>query len=350
MLCARCRIDVRGWPRVVYSDNGTHFRGEFDNELAKQDIRHVWAPAYHPSSVGLAERHVQLVLSLLRKELQSEEDAIFKWDEYIPKITHLANTRVIRAHGFTPSELLLGFNPRRHHDMEEIEATLRQEALASQPGEVIDEGISVEEANYEAHLAKMDEMRDMATKLRLSEQDRVAERSYKEAKKEYKGGDLVLQRRLAQDNQKSHKLEPRWEGPYQVGKISENSKSIMLRDIHSGKDKGKYHTNDVKPFIIRKENIPEGEEWNSVAARNDRVRVNTRNWLALRDKARQDMAVEFHKIGRPVTTDDLDQALIDREANPFRSVPTGYHSGMPDETDWRYWQLRAVTLADLFEE
>lgn len=31
-------------------------------------------------------------------------------------------------------------------------------------------------------------------------------------------GYLVRLRRLAQDNQKSHKLEPRWEGPYRVQK------------------------------------------------------------------------------------------------------------------------------------
>ena len=68
-------------------------------------------------------------------------------------------------------------------------------------------------------------------------------------------GDLVHLRRLAQDNQKSHKLESRWEGLYtccKVEKISNYKRSVYLDDLHSGKRKGKSHVNEVALYRQRK--------------------------------------------------------------------------------------------------
>ncbi len=37
---------------------------------------------------------------------------------------------------------------------------------------------------------------------------------------------LVKLRRLDQDHQKSHKLEPRWEGPYLIERVSAHGRSV----------------------------------------------------------------------------------------------------------------------------
>lgn len=60
-------------------------------------------------------------------------------------------------------------------------------------------------------MAEIDELRDTAAALRLKRQMKQAEESKAEfdRKKKTKKDDLVLLRRLAQDNQHSYKLEPR---------------------------------------------------------------------------------------------------------------------------------------------
>ena len=301
-------------------------------------------PYYHPSSVGLAERYVQLIIKLLRAEIQKHEDGIFIWDEFLPSIIEAANTRFIRIYGYSPAELLLGFNPIYHRGMIDLESEIRQESIVSQEPNMVDESMSVEEANYEVRLARLDEIRNIATKNRLMHQERVAESSDKHGKIIYKNGDLVLLRRLAQDKQKSHKLEPRWEGPYIIDKKNDHEKSLVLRNIHSDDNKGKYHTNDVKPFVERREHVPDEESWQSIMARNEKARTDTRNRQAMREQARKHMIEEFLKIGRPITDDDIEDAIKGRESNLFKNVPQKYESGFPEETDWEYWRHRAVNL------
>lgn len=77
------------------------------------------------------------------------------------------------------------------------------------------EGLSKEAATYEIRIAKTDEMRGLDVERRLAMGEEHAADTDKD-KREYEVGDLVRHRRLAQDNQRSRKLEPRWEGPYTV--------------------------------------------------------------------------------------------------------------------------------------
>ena len=50
------------WPRAVYHDNGSHFKKHFTAKLEQMGVKQMMAPITHPSSVGLAERYVQLIL------------------------------------------------------------------------------------------------------------------------------------------------------------------------------------------------------------------------------------------------------------------------------------------------
>ena len=54
--------DKFGWPRAIYHDNGSHFKNHFTTKLAQMGVKQMTAPITHPSSVGLAERYVQLIL------------------------------------------------------------------------------------------------------------------------------------------------------------------------------------------------------------------------------------------------------------------------------------------------
>ena len=104
-------VDLLGWPLSIYTDNGPHFTGkEFHGLLEERGVRHFPAPKSHPQSVGLAERYVQLLLNILKKEMQRASKVT--WDEHIPGASRTLNTRALRVHGFSPAELLCSFNPR----------------------------------------------------------------------------------------------------------------------------------------------------------------------------------------------------------------------------------------------
>jgi len=102
-----------GWPRTVYTDNGAHFvSGEFAKVLRMLSVVHLPAPKSHPQSVGLAERYVKLLVdglkvTIMGKKLQQED-----WDLVVDSVVNAINTRVLSVHGFSPAELLLGYNPR----------------------------------------------------------------------------------------------------------------------------------------------------------------------------------------------------------------------------------------------
>jgi hypothetical protein len=102
-------------------------------------------------------------------------------------------------------------------------------------------------------VARLDDLRDAALRRKIHEQERQESKSASKfiGKTVIKARDLVLLRRLAQDNQHSHKLEPWWLSPYLVKKISSNKKSAILKELHSDAVKGKYHINNLKPFIQR---------------------------------------------------------------------------------------------------
>lgn len=59
-------VPVFGWSKVMYTDNGKHFTGLHTQELLRSHgVVQITAPVYSPSSVGLAERYVNLLMGRL---------------------------------------------------------------------------------------------------------------------------------------------------------------------------------------------------------------------------------------------------------------------------------------------
>ena len=56
----------------------------------------------------------------------SSSDAMQRWDEYLDTVVQAINTRVLKVHGYTPSQLFLGFNIRTHQLDEVLEDSLRR--------------------------------------------------------------------------------------------------------------------------------------------------------------------------------------------------------------------------------
>lgn len=106
-------VPVFRFPFCLFHGNGSHFTGvEITAFFELHGTTQIRAPISHPSSVGLVERNVQLVISQVRKwVLDRGPGAKMIWRRSIPEIIPSINGRLVRLHGFTPSEIMLGYVP-----------------------------------------------------------------------------------------------------------------------------------------------------------------------------------------------------------------------------------------------
>jgi hypothetical protein len=226
----------------VYTDNGAHFTGAgFHGRLQEKDIKHFPAPKTHPQSVGLSERYVQLLMNVVKR--MTITCGQHNWDICVPLAVKALNSRIVRVHGYTPSELLFGFIPRGHKEK-------TAEDL------IIMEGL--DERAYGLRLSHLEEMRDMAGE-RMTKTADAVERASKAAWTPLIEGDLVLLRRFRVVAHHGLKLEPLWEGPYRLVEMSYHGKSGRLQDLitgdivrtRKGSLREKVHVNDLKLYVHR---------------------------------------------------------------------------------------------------
>ena len=310
-------------------------------------VKQIFAPSYHLSSVGLVERYVQMVLAVLRTMLQHSQEFIFSWDAFMPHVSNAINTKVIRIHGYSPAQLLLGFEPKYVAGMESLNDEIRGSLIAANVEEMMTQGSSPDEAHHTVRLASIDEIRHRAIERRLQEQERTAlktERTGESASE----GDLVLVRRLAQDNQHSHKLELRWEGLYIVTRVEEHRKSVWVHPLQSEKLKGKYHMNDIKIFVKRTENNSEFRDWRTVAEINEGVRTQIRKWMEHRSVEQKKKKQEWRNEGKdPRVEERREKEKLAREWwNKDRVAYAG--AALRENED--YWTPKAVNLHSLQDD
>lgn len=103
-------VPIVGWPNSVYSDNGSHFTSSAIQEMWKDHgVFHFTAAISHPQPVGLSKRYVQMDMGWVCLKYNSA-GSLKDWGLDV-KVTIIdINTRCIRVHGYTPSEILGGFN------------------------------------------------------------------------------------------------------------------------------------------------------------------------------------------------------------------------------------------------
>lgn len=231
------------FPRCLYNDNGSHFTGD---EITALFINHgtvqITALINHPSSVGLVERNVQLVISQIRLWVrQKGPQARTMWGRAIPEIMPAINGRLMRLHGFTPAEILLGFIPewrQTHREHEEGDGNAgggADEALTTQ-------WVELRQENRAAATRRM-----AATHTRTEEKQRSKWTKPQE-------GDLVLVRDHQRDKDKGRKLDPRWLGPRLLTSIAESGVAGYVQELYGDKVK-RYHLDDLKIYCAREEGM-----------------------------------------------------------------------------------------------
>ncbi|TAQ83554.1 hypothetical protein B7494_g8120 [Chlorociboria aeruginascens] len=241
---------IFGWPTAIYTDNGSYFVSHKVTTLFESHGTDVCtAPISHPQSVGLAERMVQMVGSQLRKwAIEKGPNAIQFWGHAIGEIALCINTRLVRTHGFSPADMMLGYFPTwcrkptpRDYDTgtdRERDVQSYPEQLAAVPGE-----------HWSFLWEARNELRDMVAASIAHAHAKV--RSHNNPLwTTPKINDLVLVRHHQLDKNKGKKLESRWLGPRLV--VSKPSEvSARVANIYGDGKVKKYHIDDLKVYVPR---------------------------------------------------------------------------------------------------
>jgi hypothetical protein len=243
-------VPITGWPRSIYSANGSHFTGRDIQDLFTAfGITHFSAVISHALPVGLAERYVQMLTGAIRLRCLDHKSSSF-WGLLVREAVLDINTRCVRIYEYTLAEILLGYNPSRTRT--EIAGGDLQSWLKE--GLTPEDVLSAKETDIISFVDRRDET-GAITSERLARSHHLKERSAKEPGGSYKRpgmGDLVLLRDLARDKHLGRKLDPRWTEPRIVDRLSKNGMSAYIRAVHEGPDKAKrYHIDDLRVYSSR---------------------------------------------------------------------------------------------------
>lgn len=233
---------IYGFPQALYTDNGSHFAGSETISLFEtHGTRVTFAPISHPSSVGLVERNVQLVMAQIRRWVNSKgTEARNFWGVAIPQIMPNINGRLLRIHGYTPAEILMGFNPKWNVD----------EHLPD--NKAVD--VTMPKANLQYWEEKRRQLREGAT-LSLARHHNYLEAKQNAAWTSPQPGDLVMVRDLQKEKEYGRKLDPNWLGPRLLVMISPSKVSGYVKELY-GENTKRYHLDDLKVYCRRTTTSP----------------------------------------------------------------------------------------------
>ena len=198
-----------GVPLMVITDNGSHFKGEFQELCKKMDIKHRFATAYHPQTTGQDERTNGLLLGRIRKWRLEEYN---KWDIDLPASVFACNTRPNSSTSFSAMQSLMGYtagtaSERKILQVKRSELRRRLTLVLGGPSK-----------NFEKERVRMlESLRDEAVRVKDVKADKMKARYNRRVRtQKFELGDLVLLFNSALLKQWSRKLEERWLGPYKV--------------------------------------------------------------------------------------------------------------------------------------
>jgi len=217
---------------------------------------HFTSAISHPQSVSLSERYVQMLIGIIRLSCISRGSS-HHWGNEIQDAVLSISIRCIRLHGYTPAEILLGFNPSiTGTESAGLESWIEQQTM--QAGEVMPATSSESDLNqFVGHREErgLDAVARLAGKQDTAQLRRMAGYGKPEP------GDLVLIRDFQLAKDKGRKLEPRWTTARIVEKISHSGVSAHIRQLHEHPGRTKrYHIDDLVVYVPRTHDYPRFEE------------------------------------------------------------------------------------------
>lgn len=98
-------ILVFGPMSAIRTDQGTEYKGIFDNICELLKINHTCSTAYHPQTIGSLERNHRCLNEYLRSFIN---DLKTDWDTWLSYYSYCYNTTPNSAHAYSPFEILFG--------------------------------------------------------------------------------------------------------------------------------------------------------------------------------------------------------------------------------------------------
>jgi len=249
-------IPVVGWPMTVYTDNGTHFTGQNIQKMWQDHgVLHFPSAISHPQSVGLSERYVQMLVGRIRLNCISLGTAA-QCRLHIRDAVSDINTWCIRLLGYTPSEILLGFNPvTTRKNTTGFQEWLKKSVDSKSPDmrkELVE--------GYNSSIQNVFSAREESGAIALQKASLWQDQTLRKESPRYRKplpGDLVLVRDIQLAKDHGRKLEPRWWTLRLLERISTSGMSGHVRQLHypPGNTK-RYHLDDLLLYIPRDSHTP----------------------------------------------------------------------------------------------
>ena len=108
--CLICFFTRFGLPKVIQTDNGSYFKGNYFKEhISSLGIKHYTSTPYHPESQDVVERMHQTLKSILKK---MSIDEVTRWDEKLPYALFALRAATNESVGFSPFNLVFGHKVR----------------------------------------------------------------------------------------------------------------------------------------------------------------------------------------------------------------------------------------------
>jgi transposase InsO family protein len=228
---------LHGLPKQILHDRGTQFMSRFFTRLcAGLGIQQLPSTAFHPQTDGQTERVNRVLEDLLRHFTNAQQT---NWDTLLPMVEFAINNAKHASSGFTPFFLNYGLHPKTPLS---IQVPSVEEAPVADLGAP---AVTKFVADLQATLATaktllkaaQDRQKACADKRRSSDPD-------------FSVGQEVLlsSKNIPLKHPGSHKLLPRWLGPFRVAKrISSVAYKLELPQTMS-RLHPVFHTSLLKPY------------------------------------------------------------------------------------------------------
>ena len=207
---------------------------------------------FRTQSVGLGQKYVQMLMDRIRLACLLLGSSQY-WSWKIRNAVLAINTRCIRIHGYTPAEILLGFNPSSTRKTDAGFDQWAKQTIA------LDEPENTHQPNehyLHSFVDSCDERGLRGGEELARKQDSVIPKRTAGHHKP-KEGDLVLVRDIALAKEYGRKLEARWTTPCLLEWISFSGVSGHVHQLHDPPGKTKrFHLDDLLLYIPHDSDYP----------------------------------------------------------------------------------------------